>query len=1009
MWTSPEGLQVVKFLLESGAKGVAVEKAAAYAAKTSNYDALDVFLKGPAAATAIPAAFKALTRHKPGQLSSDQLTIASDTVSAPATTPPGTQIQSMQQYQQIPCGASPQSYSTPRPLYEGCDPFRQMHGMDDIRQIVLNHLLENQSPNELANPSEGEPKQKKARLDYPPLESSRDTKKSLDMSVLKAKAKFHVPLQVEEFLKQQFKESDECSLGSVITLTGTAQYAQASTVRDYLGRNWPTTGPRLLKLIEELIAAGWDTSKGFSQDYERDARLSLRYFADQRLFIHVEDTQQAVVEVAQSLAWLGCVLRTSQTGQIDRSQARMCTREGATEVEFELEFEVDALPVGEESCWHDLFINPVIAYHFPIPRRGGELGLEISLPMMAALGGATRAVEFEGGLLLKGFSSAFVPLRRSGDSIQWHFIRNEDESRLSYWEADKRCPERALLDTVDQDSLSSTRAFLGWWEKTTTHLGTADANYDNLDWCPTREPHRSTNFSGGSIGFQNFAAGEMNFVVGPKDSKLHISRTGSYENIIEYASITPAVLYDSVEGRAWLVPSSAVIAHIAQKRHFRKPFCVAGKRIDIIPVDPNLNIFEAAEHMLLANGRTKLRDSDFGASEFCFKDLVLNIWSLLECLMDKDIKRKTSADTEVHMPMSKRLRGWEFMDLVVERSPLRQKETGIKKTGGNWTDLAADINAVVLFASGFEDVIRPAESSINGICHAWKQVPKDKDYLVAGVPILNSLYEQAGSRLTREHLTSTHLQWSRGPMLFEKCKNTGQFQCSCDRLQILVPKSRITAISPPGPLEEQGAVIFGQAKHSFNNSILTQRESKEKHLYSRENTPLLVRTDHQESLHCISSTDYGSPSLPSLGSGTTINTSTESESEDTYGNVYYTPETEHDSIRTLKRSREELEHTFLDDRSARRPCSDQHPEQHYIQQYPKKRSTEAAIAILGPKDLISPAHSTSRSRDTIQPHTLNRKPRLRFDENVSIGAGREIYKGGQELAGVHSHILQKTS
>jgi len=419
----------------------------------------------------------------------------------------------------------------------------------------------------------------------------------------------------------------------------------------------------------------------------------------------------------------------------------------------------------------------------------------------------------------------------------------------------------------------------------------------NLDWCPTREPHRSANFSGGSIGFQNFAAGETNLVVGPKDSKLHVSRTGSYEKIIEYASITPVVLYDSVEGRAWLVPCSAVIVHIAQKSHFRKPFCVAGKRIDLIPVDPNLNIFEAAEHMLLANGRTKLRDSEFGASEFCFKNLVLNIWSLLECLMDKDIKRETSTDTEVHMPMSKRLRGWEFMDLVVERSPIRQKETGIKKTGGNWTDLAADINAVVLFASGFEDVIRPAERSINGICHAWKQVPKNKDYLVAGVPILNSLYEQAGSRLTKEHLTSTHLQWNRGPILFEKCKNTGQFQCSCDRLQILVHKSRMTAISPPGPLEQQGAVIFGQAKHSFNHSILTQREIKKKSLYSQENTPLLVRTDRQESLHCINSTDCGSPSLPSLGSGTTINTSTESESEDTYGNVYSTPETEHDSIR----------------------------------------------------------------------------------------------------------------
>jgi len=104
----------------------------------------------------------------------------------PATTPPGNPIQSMQQYQQM--------HSTPRPLHEGRDPFRQVHGMDDIRQIVLNHLLANQSPNEPANPSGGEPKQKKARLEYPPLQSSRDTKESLDTSVFKAKAKFHVHL-----------------------------------------------------------------------------------------------------------------------------------------------------------------------------------------------------------------------------------------------------------------------------------------------------------------------------------------------------------------------------------------------------------------------------------------------------------------------------------------------------------------------------------------------------------------------------------------------------------------------------------------------------------------------------------------------------------------------------------------------------------------------------------------------------------------------------------------------
>ncbi|KUJ18861.1 ankyrin [Mollisia scopiformis] len=79
-WTSTQGLHVVDFLLEYGAKGHAVEQAAAHAAETLKHDALDVLLKSPAAGIVIPAAFKALTRSKSGRLSSEQLTIASTLV-----------------------------------------------------------------------------------------------------------------------------------------------------------------------------------------------------------------------------------------------------------------------------------------------------------------------------------------------------------------------------------------------------------------------------------------------------------------------------------------------------------------------------------------------------------------------------------------------------------------------------------------------------------------------------------------------------------------------------------------------------------------------------------------------------------------------------------------------------------------------------------------------------------------------------------------------------------------
>jgi hypothetical protein len=423
-------------------------------------------------------------------------------------------------------------------------------------------------------------------------------------------------------------------------------------------------------------------------------------------------------------------------------------------------------------------------------------------------------VEYDGGVLLKGFSSMFVPLKRTGDSIQWHFIRTEDDKRLPFWEVDERCPGRALLDTIDLESISSTRAFLGWWGMTSTHLGTENAKYENIDWTATKEPVACAAFSGGSIGFQNFITGDLKFSVGPKDSKLHISRTGPYQRIIKYASKTPVVLYDTEERRGWLVPSSAVIAHIAQTRHFRERFSIQQKLVHINPADPRLDIYEAAEMMLSENSSTALGEDDAGNPNFYFRDLVLGVWSILESLMDKAVKTGLSAESTLRWPTRKSLQGWEFMDIVDEISPLRLKEALIKKTCGGWVDLATDINAIVLFASGFEDIIKPAEWSLKGLCHMWRAVPKEKDYLTAGMTTINKLFEQSGSRLTRKHLTSTHLQWHRGTVLFEKyCASDGSFRCTCERLQQILPDSELTFGNtiPLGNLEKRGAVIFGQA------------------------------------------------------------------------------------------------------------------------------------------------------------------------------------------------------
>jgi hypothetical protein len=563
------------------------------------------------------------------------------------------------------------------------------------------------------------------------------------------------------------------------------------------------------------------------------------------IVVHVDGVEESIIQIAQQLAWLGSALRTSESGSVGRSEAQISAWTNNLPAIFEIEFATDGLE--EKSCWHDLFFNPVIAFNFPISSRDhGLIGLEIPIQMMAALGGASHAVEFKGGLMLKGFSCMFVPLQRHGNSIQWHFITNKDNTRLEYFQADQQCPKRALLGSVDQESLASTRAFLGWWGKVTTNLGTTDAKYENIDWSPTKKVKRPRTTPVLSIQLLGIIGVGVSFAMGPKDSKLHVSRTGHYEKILQYASKVSVVLYDTRDKRGWLVPSSAVIAHIAKTRHYRKPFSIAGKPVDIISADPARNVYDAAEKMLLENRSTKLFDGDAGSSDLYFEQMVRDIWGWLEKLLEDGTDREFTSDS----PMSKghTLLGWEFMDLVDEKSPLHLKKTILKNSCGGWIKFAQEIDAIVLFARGFENVIEPAEGSTNGLCRPWIHVPIGKDYLAAGIPILKTLYERAGSLVTKENQTCQenqicqenqtyqHRQRHHGQMLFKNCLSNTNSNCNCDRLQQVESTQQMGSggVIFPVPLECQGAVIFGKpGSSSLLRSITTRSKTK----FNKENNP----------------------------------------------------------------------------------------------------------------------------------------------------------------------------
>ena len=488
-------------------------------------------------------------------------------------------------------------------------------------------------------------------------------------------------------------------------------------------------------------------------------------------------------------------------------------------------------PVSEQSCWFSLFNNPVIAHGFPVPkRRNSERGLELPIELMATLGGGRHAVDFEGGLVIKGHSIAFVPVKEYEDTIQWHVISNSDGTRLRY--SDPRI-HRALQQEVKFESIRTKRAILGWSQDAQTLLGTASFDYESIDWSEATEAGRSTRLSGGGFGFQSNLIGQLNFALGAKDGRLLLSHDGPLVKIVDLAEKTPVVLYDHRERRAWMAPALEVILHVIHTRSCLNLYDSDRNKNTISYADETAKISDkAARRAIMASKDQQLYDgTSQGQKAYLVRDAVLDIWSLLERMMERDAVITSAPGVPLRGTMRDKLYGWEFRALAEDKSSFRRKVQVLEKTNGGWVDLVDDTDTIVLFGNGFEEVIKPVPS-----CSAWKVLPKERDYLAVGCPMLETLYNEAGSRKTRSYLTSRHLQWHRGPTLFERCEEMSG--CTCDRLQQLVYDSRITfgRVSPPDQLPQDGCVIFGRAHHPMFPAKRTY--AKQQNICSISNDPL---------------------------------------------------------------------------------------------------------------------------------------------------------------------------
>ena len=101
---------------------------------------------------------------------------------------------------------------------------------------------------------------------------------------------------------------------------------------------------------------------------------------------------ESLVELAQLLAWSSAFSRlpnyralTSSRGHFQR-RGRPIRMDSGWKMEFDLTLgQLRHTDASDGTCWRPMFANSVVVEGFPVPKRTGETGLEISFEAMVTL------------------------------------------------------------------------------------------------------------------------------------------------------------------------------------------------------------------------------------------------------------------------------------------------------------------------------------------------------------------------------------------------------------------------------------------------------------------------------------------------------------------------------------------------------------------------------------------------------------------------------------------------
>ena len=637
---------------------------------------------------------------------------------------------------------------------------------------------------------------------------------------------FDLTWELLAFVRDHLGDGEK--LSQVITLTGTQVNAQASTCEQYIREFWPNLGPWLLSFIENIYdqcLRQQEVSK--YQHFSGEPFVRVKFeISPNNTTLEVWSDLEGQLKVTEILAWLTAAIRSPTPPSLSSSKAGLTFEDNMSHSRlFDLSaasFKLQPKPLypikdGSQLCWHPLFERSIIAVQFPYTRRTQGVGVELSPFLMATLAGIRTAVEFRGGLILRGLSTALIPLKMTEgkDAIQWHLATtNTSDDALTtdlLIDLDEIEGTDGYYKVQDVQQLCAKKAYLGWCSVTTVLLGTQEARYQDVTWSDPSKVRRHIEFSGFSLSLGSSGLGfggpigTANFVI-PKAQRTHFMDVeNQLKDRLKYSIARPVIVYDTSDQRGWMIPIVCLILYMVHLRVRKLPKPPEASQDGLAPIPYSRADREAAHeaYEILTKHMEPGSASTLGSSEK-WNDTLALFYIALDTFFGKS-KELSNRSSDIS--------GFELMDAVLAENPFRYNARHIQSNSGGWAQLGDSVG--ILFCRGIGDAIVPGAGA-NGLCRPWSKVPSRLDYLGAYIPCVIEVLSRQG-----KHKGSERLVQRIGYDLYKTCDHAENVRCSHLHTygEIADPPnnkkmciSQGTEEEPPsvGYLIHLGAIIFGK-------------------------------------------------------------------------------------------------------------------------------------------------------------------------------------------------------